>query len=336
MITQKQSQAHLSSWQYDLQNCVTDLKELSDILELDLSELTKSYKLNSFKLKVPRAFLSRIDKGKINDPLLIQILPHDIELLETFGYSSDPLLEKQYNPMPGLLHKYFGRILVLFTSHCAIHCRYCFRREFPYQENNAGIKGLDGILDYIEIHKEIYEIILSGGDPLSCKDTYLQNFMSKIEKISHITTVRIHTRFPIVIPARITSDLINIFKQTRLNIVVVLHCNHPREIDFNVERAIHLLHSAGVTLLNQSVLLKGVNDSSETLISLSKKLFKNKVLPYYLHLLDKVTGSAHFDVNQEQAIEIVKKMTHSLSGYLVPKLVQEKSGYLSKQSLPIS
>lgn len=320
-----------NDWQSMLSEVVTDPEELIQLLDLDRSLLDQTHAAaRGFPLKVPRALINRIKKGDISDPILQQVLPLGLELNNQPGYSDDPLKEKTYNPIPGLLHKYHGRVLLTLTSACGVHCRYCFRREFPYEENNPGSKGWSAVLDYIKHDASITEVILSGGDPLVMNDTMLRQFVDKIGEIPHITRLRIHTRMPIVIPQRVTQELVNTLTQTRLNCVVVLHCNHPQELDDTVFTAIQLLKNSNATLLNQSVLLKGVNDCVDILIALSEILFTAGVLPYYLHLLDKVRGAAHFDLPSDCARTLHQGMLERLPGYLVPKLVFEQAGAGSK------
>ncbi|MDF2940118.1 MAG: epmB [Gammaproteobacteria bacterium] len=286
-----------------------------------------------FPLKVPLGFANRMEKGNPNDPLLRQILPLGAELVETTGYGSDPLEEQASNPIPGLLHKYHGRVLLITAGTCAVNCRYCFRREFPYEDNNPGSKGWDKAIEYIQNDSSITEVILSGGDPLMLSDKPLQNLLNKIAEICHVKTLRFHTRLPVVLPERINENLINILEQARLQVVMVIHCNHPNEIDSQVSQALHRLKNAGISLFNQSVLLAGVNDNVDTQIALQQKLFENNVLPYYLHLLDKVRGTAHFYVTDEAAKQIIAGMTQRLPGYLVPKLAREVPGLGSKLHL---
>lgn len=321
-------------WQTALSQAVTDVNVLFDILELDVALLpaaTRAAEL--FPLRVPHSFIARIEKGNIDDPLLRQILPIGFELAEVTGFTKDPLNEKVFNPLPGLLHKYAGRVLLTLTGACGVNCRYCFRRSFPYAENKLSSKNLEAILAYIVNDSSINEIILSGGDPLVTADNHLEKLIYKFAAIEHIKTVRIHSRMPVVIPARVTDSLVKILTATRLKTVMVIHCNHPNEINDEMKAAMQRLRDAKIILLNQTVLLKGVNDMPETLMQLSEKLFAAGVLPYYVHLLDKVQGSAHFEVDRLQAKQLVQTMIEHLPGYLVPKLVWEKSGARSK--LPV-
>ncbi|MDO8953806.1 MAG: EF-P beta-lysylation protein EpmB [Gammaproteobacteria bacterium] len=325
-----------SSWKQALAAAITQADQLLAYLELPSTLLLAAQTASQlFPLKVPLGFADRIEKGNIHDPLLLQILPLGAEMIVTPGYTSDPLEEQTKNPLPGLLHKYHGRVLFIVTGTCAVNCRYCFRREFPYQDNNPGSKGWDQALAYIANDSSIEEVILSGGDPLMLSDKPLATLLDKISKICHVKTVRFHTRLPVVLPERITDSLVNLLQASSLQTVMVIHCNHANEIDATVAQALAKLKNAGITLLNQAVLLKGVNDSLETQIALQKKLFANGVLPYYLHLLDKVQGSAHFYVADETAQKLIYEMTQSLPGYLVPKLAREIPGMGSKLTLSL-
>lgn len=321
-------------WQTLLANAITDPQELCEILELSSPELDNLLLKNSqFSLRAPRGFVARMEKGNFRDPLLLQVLPLMKELASVPSFCHDPLQEQQVNPVPGLLHKYHGRVLLIAASGCAIHCRYCFRRHFPYENNTPGSSGWQPALDYIAKDQSISEVILSGGDPLILKDSLLKDLLERLARIPHLNTLRIHTRIPVVLPERITAGLINILNTSRLQPVIVIHCNHPREIDPTVHHALTSLRQAGITLLNQFVLLRGINDSAETLIELSQKLFQSGVLPYYLHLLDPVAGAAHFSVDASTGKQLIQQMTARLPGYLVPKLVCEIPGKLNKTHL---
>jgi len=318
-------------WQSALINAVTHPEELIELLELDKKHLDGAKKAHElFPLKVPRGFLKKIKKGDINDPILRQILPISAEDIITKGYTKDPLQEKAINPNPGLLHKYHGRVLLTLTPSCSINCRYCFRRHFPYSENNPGKQGLAKNLQYIAADESIKEVILSGGDPLLMNDEKLHELITELEKIPHIARLRIHSRMPIVLPERITDDLVNILQRTDLKTILVTHSNHPNEIDTTVVNSLSPLIAAGVTLLNQAVLLKGVNNDVKTLAQLSEKLFTAGILPYYLHLLDKVQGAAHFDTERDIAKELHFELKKLLPGFLVPRLVVEKPGAPAK------
>ncbi len=332
MIQQITSPWHTPDWQNQLRAVIDDPLILAERLGLPTStflEMQQAHRL--FALRVPYALLNRIRQGDINDPVLRQFLPLSEETSIVPGYTSDPLHEKAVNPAPGLLHKFDNRVLFTVTQACAVHCRYCFRREFNYQDNIPGKAGWQKALDYTASDTSIEEVILSGGDPLTLPDNYLGWLINKIAEIKHVTTLRIHTRLPIMIPQRITQDLLNVLTLNRFKVVIILHCNHANEINDDVMLACHLLHEQGITLLNQSVLLRGVNDCAQAHIDLNKKLFNCGVLPYYIHLLDKVSGTQHFDVPENEACKIMREINHALPGYLVPKLVREVPGALAKQ-----
>ena len=318
-------------WQKSLTDLITDPKELFNLLDLDHRLLPMAYQATEmFPLKVTRQFVTRMQKGNPKDPLLLQVLPLGFELDQHSGYVFDPLKELKMNPLPGLLHKYHGRVLVTLTGACAVHCRYCFRRNFPYEENNPGKMGWKKIIHYIKQDETIHEVILSGGDPLSASDALLQAFTDQLKEVPHVKRLRIHTRLPIVLPERITTSLIHWISNLHLKAIVVVHVNHPQEINQEVSDALNLLCEAKILLLNQTVLLKDINDQAETLISLSETLFASSVLPYYLHVLDKVHGACHFDIPLDKAHALHQSLSHHLPGYLVPKLVREDPGEPAK------
>lgn len=318
------------TWQKALSSAVTDISELCACVKLTCADselLTQAYQ--SFPLRVPHEFISRMEKGNPNDPLLLQVLPNAIEMQKIPGYSPDPLIENQKNPVPGLLHKYPNRVLLTLTGVCAVNCRYCFRRHFPYTDNLPGRANWDRALKYIADNKQIDEVILSGGDPLVLKDHLLAEFVTQLESIVHVSRLRIHTRLPIVIPQRVTPEWLSWMQKTRFQMIVVVHSNHPNEIDVAVLTALQQLQSVA-TVLNQSVLLKNINDDAAVLVKLSKRLFEASVLPYYLHLLDKVDGAAHFDVSIEKANALMAEIKKQLPGFLVPKLAREVPGLQHK------
>ncbi len=318
-------------WQEILADLITDPKELLDFLELDEADNPFSCKaITQFPLIVPRPFAARIEKGNWNDPLLLQVWPDLAEEASDPLRSTDPLQELNFNNEPGLLHKYRGRVLLTAAPHCAIHCRYCFRRHFDYDANTPGRARWTEALDYIAQDRTIEEVILSGGDPLAAADGYLQWLLNELDSIFHLRTVRIHTRLPIVIPQRVTTELRAILKNLRCQVVIVVHSNHRNELDNRVFKALSDLADDGHVLLNQSVLLKGVNDNAASLIALNKALFSQRVLPYYLHLPDAVTGTGHFDVSDAKGRQLIDELRNQLPGYLVPTLVREESGKQSK------
>ncbi|XTZ40613.1 EF-P beta-lysylation protein EpmB [Salmonella enterica] len=323
-------------WLLQLADVITDPDELLRILNIDLSEelLAGREAKRLFALRVPRAFVARMEKGNPNDPLLRQVLTSREEFISAPGFSTDPL-EEQSSAVPGLLHKYRNRALLLVKGGCAVNCRYCFRRHFPYADNQGNKRNWQGALDYIAAHPELDEIIFSGGDPLMAKDHELEWLIEQLETIKHVKRLRIHSRLPIVIPARITDSLVARFARSSLQILLVNHINHPQEIDDDFRAAMSRLRQAGVTLLNQSVLLRGVNDNALTLADLSNALFDAGVMPYYLHVLDKVEGAAHFIVSDEEARAIMRELLTQVSGYLVPKLAREIGGEPSKTPLDL-
>jgi len=319
-------------WRRELAEAITDPRELLAALGLPSSLAEPAERASrTFSLRVTRSFLSRMRHGDPDDPLLRQVLPVGEELLESPGFVADPLQENSARRASQLLHKYQGRALIVTTEACAIHCRYCFRREFPYSsgaDESGGRWG--GALAVIAGDPSIEEVILSGGDPLSLSDARLTQLTDAIAAIPHVRRIRVHTRQPIVLPSRVDAGLLAWLKSIRLPVVMVLHVNHPNEIDEDVRDTCSALRSAGVTLLNQSVLLRGVNDAVETLHQLSCALGDAGVMPYYLHLPDRVRGTAHFDVDEGEARGLVAALAARLSGYLVPRLVREIPGAVSK------
>jgi len=327
MITRSDPLQNPPQWQKELAAAIRDPETLYRALDLDPSRLPEHLSAHQqFRLLVPHAYLAKMKKGDLNDPLLLQVLPQKIEMQKSAGFLNDPVGDLAATAIPGLLHKYHGRVLLITTGACAIHCRYCFRRHFPYNESSASSQEWQAALEYLQAHSNIHEVILSGGDPLTLSDKKLAHLSQKLDDIPHLSTLRIHTRLPLVLPSRINAELIKWLSSSRLRIVVVLHSNHANEIDTDVQQACKQLQQIGVTLLNQSVLLRGVNDSASSLTQLSHALFKIGVLPYYLHLLDHVQGSAHYDCSEEQAQHLMQQMQTQLPGYLVPKLVREEAG----------
>lgn len=322
------------AWQDALKDLIRTPRALFEALELDPALLPAALAASdSFELRVPRSFVARMQKGNIADPLLRQVLPLGEELLAAPGYSEDPLGEGEANPHPGLIHKYHGRVLLIVTGSCAINCRYCFRRHFPYADNRPGRADWEGALDYIRADASISEVIFSGGDPLNAPDSQLTWLTSQLARIEHVTRLRVHTRLPIVIPSRITSSCLAWLASDRFANSLVIHSNHAQELDHEVAAALDRLRDRGVTLLNQTVLLAGINDNEQTLTALSERLFSLGVLPYYLHMLDKVAGAAHFTVAEDRARQLLLHLRHHLPGYLVPKLVREIAGQPSKTPL---
>jgi L-lysine 2,3-aminomutase len=332
-----------SAWQRELSRAITKPAELLEALGLDPRLLAGANAANeAFALRVPASFVARIRPGDPDDPLLRQVLPLGNELEVQPGYGPDPLQEHAARRAPGLLQKYAGRALLITTAACAIHCRYCFRREFPYAEQSAVDGGRwSAALAAIASDPDIEEVILSGGDPLSLSDQRLKSLTDALGALAHVRRIRVHTRQPVVLhtrqpvvlPSRVDAGLAAWLAGIRQPVVFVLHVNHPNEIDANVRAACARLRAAGVTLLNQSVLLRGVNDDVATLKRLSIELMDAGVLPYYLHLPDRVRGTAHFDVAESQAQSLLEGLKAQLSGYLVPRLVREVPGAPSKTAI---
>lgn len=323
------------NWQTQLSDLITDPFELLETLKLSHEDLLSGAILASeqFKLRVPRAFVAKMTLGNPFDPLLLQILPHHLEVEEHPEFVTDPLGEEAANQLRGVLHKYRSRFLLTLTGACAVHCRYCFRRHFPYQENLPKDEDWLNIQHYIQSRPEINEVILSGGDPLTLSNRKLALWVERIASLNQIRILRIHSRVPIVIPNRVDEELISILKNSRLRVIVVVHSNHASELDDDTCARLAQLSFHQITVLNQSVLLKGVNDSAEALIALSHRLFEARVMPYYLHVLDKVKGAHHFDQIPSVIDSIYHDVLANLPGYLVPKLVREIAGEKNKTPL---
>jgi EF-P beta-lysylation protein EpmB len=321
-------------WQSELAHALTDPKQLLQQLGLDPQQVPHlSGAMSGFPLRVPRGFVRRMRRGDPDDPLLRQVLPAAAELIEQPGFASDPLSELRYQQVPGLLHKYRGRALLISTGACAVHCRYCFRREFPYGEAAAEGGRWNAALAAIAADPTIEEVILSGGDPLTLRTARLEQLGHGLAAITHVRRLRLHTRTPIVLPERVDDALLRWLAGLRWPCVIVLHANHGNEIDDGVRAAARQLRAAGATLLNQSVLLAGVNDSPCALEGLSLALWSAGVLPYYLNLLDRVRGSAHFEVPEARARALMAELAGRLPGYLVPRLVRDLPGAASKTVL---
>ncbi len=283
-----------------------------------------------FPIRVPEPFLARMRPGDPDDPLLRQVLPRIEEATDKAGYVRDPLEENSAIQTTGLIRKYRTRALLMVTGQCAINCRYCFRRHFPYSEQRLSPEDRQTVLATLHRSPEINEVIFSGGDPLAVNDRLLSQWARDIAGVPHVRRIRLHTRLPIVIPQRVCDALLKWLTGTPLQIVIVVHVNHPAELDATTRRALSLLKSAGATLLNQSVILRGVNDDVQVLTELSETLFSAGVLPYYLHAFDPVAGAHHFDVSDDEARKLVREMLETLPGFLVPRLVREVPGRASK------
>ncbi|WP_018137743.1 MULTISPECIES: EF-P beta-lysylation protein EpmB [unclassified Thioalkalivibrio] len=315
------------AWQQALARAIRDPETLARELELDPAHLPGLHAGHTlFRVRVPRSYLARMRKADPQDPLLLQVLPQQQESEEHPGFVADPVGDHDALAAPGLVHKYHGRVLLLTTGACAVHCRYCFRREFPYAEHNASQEDWAPALAYIHADSSIREVILSGGDPLSLSDPRLADLVRRLEAIPHLERLRIHTRLPVVLPERVDNQLLNWLGKGRLHHVLVLHANHPREFADPAAAALARLRARGITLLNQAVLLAGINDDPDTLCELQEDGFRHGILPYYLHLLDRTRGTAHFEVTEQRALELHQALHARLPGYLVPRLVREVPG----------
>ena len=324
-----------SNWQKELANVVTSPETLVKMLGLAAYFSESDLQARRlFPVRVPLPFIKKMKYGDPNDPLLLQVMPLHKEFLAKAGFNKDPL-DEQDSAQPGLLHKYRSRILLMLKTGCAVNCRYCFRRHFPYQENQLNKRSLLESIDYLKAHPQINEVIFSGGDPLMAKDDAIEWIIDELEKLPQLKRIRIHSRLPVVIPSRITRQLCQRLANSPLKVIFVNHINHANEIDDDFIKAMAMLKSANVTLLNQSVLLKGVNDTSSVQVALSERLFEADILPYYLHLLDKVEGASHFDIEESQARDIVAGMMDALPGFLIPKLVREIGGKTSKTPIDL-
>lgn len=326
MITPSPSRLESQQWRRELADAITDPRELLAALRIEPSRVRGlDLAARSFALRVPRFFVSLMRQGDPADPLLAQVLPTQAEDLPQPGFVSDPVGDLAAAQQPGILHKYLGRALLLTTGACAVHCRYCFRRGFPYAAHSL-LRHWDRAFDALQQMPDVNELILSGGDPLSLSDRRLAALISRAQDIRQLQRLRIHTRLPVVLPSRVTQSLIEVLGASRLHPVMVIHVNHPNEISDQLRQALSSLREAGVPLLNQSVLLKSVNDQADTLVRLSETLFAAGVLPYYLHLLDPVHGAAHYDVSLGQARALMEQLQRRLPGYLVPRMVRELPG----------
>jgi L-lysine 2,3-aminomutase len=321
----------IPSWHQSLINAFRQPDELAHYLQIDPAIFHSGQGLNTkFSMLAPRGFADRMEKGNHKDPLLLQVMPRTEELHTKHGYSCDPVGDADATVAPGVLHKYSSRALLITTGACAIHCRYCFRRNFPYSDSNACSDNLHQALEYLQANRDITEVILSGGDPLILSDAALKSLVLRLEKIGHIQRLRIHSRIPVILPERVTPEIINLLSTSRFQTILVIHSNHANELDESVSQTMRQLKQAGITLLNQSVLLRGINDNPATLYNLSNRLFSIGILPYYLHMLDHALGTTHFELSAKEATSIHLQLQAMLPGYLVPKLVYERAGAKSK------
>ena len=330
-----------AGWQRELAEAVRDPAQLCRMLGL---KPPATVDCQGFALRVPRPFIARMRYGDPDDPLLRQVWPGPDEAVERPDFCADPLRERDSTPTPGMLHKYKGRVLWVVSAACAVHCRYCFRRHFPYQEHAVGRAGRAALLDYLRADPSLHEVILSGGDPLSAPDHYLAELVGELTALGQLRRLRIHTRMPVALPSRVDAAMLAWLGGLRqpsarrgggfgMQAVVVVHANHANELDADVAEACARMREAGAVLLNQTVLLRGVNDTVDAQCALSERLFEIGVLPYYLHCLDKVRGAERFDINQRQARRLFAELLAELPGYLVPKLVVERPGARSKWPL---
>lgn len=323
------------NWQKELAGSFTDPAKLLQHLGLDEEKYAQHIKARRlFPMRVPRHFADLMEKGNPNDPLFLQVMPLSDEFLTSPGYSEDPL-EEHDTTGKGILHKYDSRVLLMVRTGCAVNCRYCFRRHFPYADNAVSKHQWEEVLQYIQAHDNINEVIFSGGDPLMAKDDHLAWLANEIASINHVKRLRIHTRLPVVLPERINNAFVNWFTALPIQKVLVLHANHAKEMSEALKSRLITLREKGVTLLNQSVLLKGVNDSGEAISDLSEALFEASVLPYYLHVLDKVQGASHFYVSDDEGRHIMEEAIKRLPGFLVPKLVREIGGQPGKTPIDL-
>ena len=321
-------------WQQALREAVRDPRELLDLLGLDrLAPRLSDEAMVQFPLRVPRGFVARMRRGDPSDPLLRQVLPLDDEMRPMPGFGLDAVGDGAAKTAPGVIQKYRGRALLVATGSCAIHCRYCFRRHFPYAEETAARDGWRDAVDLIRRDASIEEVLLSGGDPLSLSNGKLAELTGALADIPHLRRLRIHSRLPIVVPERVDDGLLDWLSTLPWPVTLVVHANHANEFDGTVDAALGRLRAAGVHLLNQAVLLRGVNDSVDALGALSERGFAAGVLPYYLHQLDRVAGVAHFEVDDARARALHAGLAARLSGYLVPRLVREIPGDTGKRPL---
>lgn len=328
--TSVENYASNSDWKVSLSQSKMTCAELISFIGLDSHPLATSEAEKLFELRVPRAYLNKIKKNDPLDPLLLQILPQKKEFLDIPGFTDNPLDEANYNPVRGLFHKYANRVLLIASSTCAINCRYCFRRTFPYDEHRQSRSDWQSALDYIRTNPQIDEVILSGGDPLIQTNQSLLWLLNEIDSIKHITRIRIHTRILTSLPERLDNELFDGLSVIKTPLVIVTHCNHPNELGKDLSPVFNKLRSINITLLNQSVLLRQINDDVSILSELSKNLFALGILPYYLFLLDPVSGSAHFEVPLTEAKQLYQHLQSKLPGYLVPRLSVEIPGKTSK------
>ncbi|QIZ78633.1 EF-P beta-lysylation protein EpmB [Ferrimonas lipolytica] len=322
-------------WQQEVADAYSDPLQLLAFLGIDPNHYGEGLTARKlFPMRVPKAFAAKMEHGNVHDPLLQQVLPVAAEFIEQAGFNTDPTGE-QDDAKPGLLHKYRSRVLLMLRGGCAINCRYCFRRHFPYQDHKVGQSEIAEAIDHINNDSNINELLLSGGDPLMARDDHLADLFLQLRQARNLKRIRIHTRLPVSIPNRITNEFINLCQQAPWQIILVLHSNHANEICSELADKLAQLRAAGVTLLNQGVMLKGINDNAQTLVDLSERLFEVGVMPYYMHQLDKVVGATHYEVSDDEARAIMAEVITLLPGFLVPKLVREVAGKSSKTPIDL-
>ncbi|MDN7128185.1 EF-P beta-lysylation protein EpmB [Pseudidiomarina sp. 1APR75-33.1] len=335
-MTDTASIAVRPAWQQALAQSIRDPRQLAETLSLPADWVAAhSPARELFPLQVTRHFVSLMTPGDCEDPLLRQVMPHQDEYKEAAGFITDPLAEQQ-SSQPGLLHKYRSRVLVILRGGCAINCRYCFRRHFPYADHHFGPQQRAELINYIREDAAINEVIVSGGDPLLATDEQFSRLLDELEQLPQLLRIRIHSRLPVVLPERLTDALAQRLAASRLQAILVIHANHPKEIAPQLQERLQAWVDAGITVLNQSVLLRNINDDAATLAELSERLFAARVLPYYLHQLDKVKGASHFAVTDADACAIAAQLRALLPGFLVPRLVREIAGEPSKTPLELT
>ncbi len=323
------------NWQRELATAIRDLDELLQELSLRKSDLPEATICQNpkFPLLVPRSFMQRMKPGDPRDPLLRQVLPVEEEQETIAGFVEDAVGDQASRAVPGLLQKYRGRALLMTAGSCAVHCRYCFRREYPYDQEPRTMRAWDEAIDALSQDSSISEVILSGGDPLMLPDIRLRQLVHRVDAIDHIRRIRFHTRLPVVLPSRITPEFRSICSEMKSQPIMVVHANHANEIQNDCRIVLQTLTGCGMPVLNQTVLLRDINDTTEAQVNLSRALIDIGVMPYYLHQLDRVKGTAHFEVSNETGRHIIQEMRAELPGYAVPQLVQEIPGELSKTPL---
>lgn len=325
----------MTSWQQQLKDAYTSTEALLSALSIDPDWVSERDSSPAFPVRVPQSFVARMRQGDPQDPLLAQVMANRLEWEPRPEFVADPLLEHE-GVLPGVLHKYGSRVLLVFRGGCAVNCRYCFRRHYPYDEGTLKTRDLARVIDYLHQHPEVNEVILSGGDPLMADDTALASALQQLTAVSSVQRVRIHTRLPVVIPDRVTDALCQLIEALPVPVVVVLHINHAQEIDAALSAAVSPLRRVCRSVLNQAVILKGINDTVDAQVALSEALFQAGIDPYYLNVLDRVAGAAHFEVDAEEIEALYQGLLNRLPGYLVPKLVREVPGVGHKVPLSVA